>query len=350
MSSAFYPLGMKSYNNHVNQGGYKSWKGTQTPVGLTSGTIRPLTNNDPTNDSNPGFGLPRPIKHARKGRGFDYTVLVADGNQYKEVLMNRINKSSTTGNLVSQLVDQPGGYSITQTTNPTKGIGLVSSYYPNDTYLTENPEPRSQTPAWCCNAEKKARRRVTYASTNIKKNYYTTLQQYRENRCLTFDQRAFNFVAPIGDGKAKPGDPQSTTNLYLANCQPNTDLLGSDKTCKVVVYKPNNYQFAKQGAVDSSTRLLKLNVDTITKGAFTQKNNMLKSKVPACNNPPVLRFQNKQACRSSQPVLPTDPITLATSNIAFGDTGPPDISMESYQGYWHGKLNFSFNEQDSELY
>ncbi len=41
MSSAFYPLGMKSYNNRVKQGGYKSWKGAGVPVGITSGTIRP---------------------------------------------------------------------------------------------------------------------------------------------------------------------------------------------------------------------------------------------------------------------------------------------------------------------
>ena len=477
----YYPLGMKSYNNYVNQGGYKSWKGPQTPMGLTSGTIRPLTNNDPTNDSNPGFGLPRPIKHHRKGRGFNYKVLVADGNNYKEVDMNRLNRSSTTGNLVSQLIDQPGGFNRTEEKNGQ--IKMVMSYYPNDAYLTENPEPRSQTPAWCCNAEKKARRRVTYASTNLKKNYFTTLQQYRENRCLTYDQRAFNF-AEGNPNIGKPGGPEATNSTYYANCQPNTEMnigdpsaffdsllskriitqeqydrfktvslydqldemvkllpvgameqlqsnwqqflieidtnhdgkitydellqvlpegytieqlnarfdtvdinknrlydfedilyivigneydffgfqpyprtnisfddiyrylntlssdiranamnsLNVDKRCTAVVYKPNNYQFAKQGAVDSSTRLLKLNVDTITKCAFTQKNNMLKSKVPACNNPPVLRFQNKQACRSSQPILATAPSYFTE----------PDVSVRLQ--------NFSFNEQHSELY
>jgi hypothetical protein len=440
----YYPLGMKSYNNYVNQGGYKTWKGTNTPTGLTSGTIRPLTNNDPTNDANPGFGLPRPIKHHRKGRGFNYTVLVADGNNYKEVYMNRLNRSSTTGNLVSQLIDQPGGFNRTEEQNGQ--IKMVMSYYPNDAYLTENPEPRSQTPAWCCNAEKKARRRVTYANTNLKKNYFTTLQQYRENRCLTYDQRSFNFAE--GGREAKPGAPESTNSTYYANCQPNTEMnigdpsaffdsllvkriitqeqydrfktvslydqldemvkllpavsmeqyqtvwqqildrfdtnqdgritydellefgitpnyntieefnsdfesvdinknrlydfdeflyfiigaqydffgfqpyprtnisfddiyrylntlpsdiranalneLNSDKRCTAVVYKPNNYQFAKQGAVDSSTRLLKLNVETITKSAFTNNVNLPKNKVPQCT--PSMRYQNKQSC------------------------------------------------------
>ena len=35
--------------------------------------------------------------------------------------------------------------------------------------------------------------------------------------------------------------------------------------CKLVVYKPNNSQYAQQGAVSSSTRILKLNVTTIEK-------------------------------------------------------------------------------------
>ena len=42
--------------------------------------------------------------------------------------------------------------------------------------------------------------------------------------------------------------------------------------CQLVVYKPNNYQFAKQGAVSSSTRNLKLNVDTISTNAASINN------------------------------------------------------------------------------
>jgi hypothetical protein len=39
------------------------------------------------------------------------------------------------------------------------------------------------------------------------------------------------------------------------------------KGCAQVYYKPNNPQFAKQGSVSSSTRILKLNVDTISTAA-----------------------------------------------------------------------------------
>ena len=78
MSSAFYPLGMNSkpasgYNHDSTTYNkqYSTWKGTgvnSNPVGTAPGHIRPLTNNDPGNVFQTGFGLPRPIKHFRKGR------------------------------------------------------------------------------------------------------------------------------------------------------------------------------------------------------------------------------------------------------------------------------------------
>ena len=146
MSSAFYPLGMKSYNNNTNQGRYISWKGTgvfSNPVGITAGNIRPLTNNDPLNNSNVGFGLPRPIKHYRKGRSINSNNGVA---------------SSTGGSLIKQMIDNPGGYNIFLNTvnetsniinlnnncNTCAGIGVISDWMPI-TNLTEKPETTTQT-------------------------------------------------------------------------------------------------------------------------------------------------------------------------------------------------------------
>jgi len=51
------------------------------------------------------------------------------------------------------------------------------------------------------------------------------------------------------------------------------------KGCSQVYYKPNNPQFAKQGGVSSSTRTLKLTVDTINTNAYKQRK--LKSGNPA---------------------------------------------------------------------
>jgi hypothetical protein len=422
MSTAFYPLGMKTYNNHVPQGGYKTWKGTgvfSNPVGVTASHIRPLTNNDMGNVFQTGFGLPRPMKHYRKGRVIPaQDIMVEDPNnpgQYFETSlinynMNRIVKSSKGASLgggagglglLNQMLDNPGGYivkqnSLDETTGENQlnkdcatceGVGIVATYYPNTPYLTENPEANTQNKVLCCNAQKKALRRVLPANTNLKKNYYTTHTQYLQNRCQTYQQKAFNFQTNTPNSvNVKPGSPLALLNTYFANCQPNGEIyeateialinkmlsiMGSEGIltpdeiaafkelndytfdnlfnylkglnnetaiaffidfinnpyygvpfagpnnpvgCKLVVYKPNNPQFAKQGAVSSSTRMLKLNVSTIqTNAASLNRNNVnlvnsvnntvtpenttiFKNKAPTCNNPSIIRFQNKKSC------------------------------------------------------
>jgi len=261
MSSAFFPLGM---NNNLNPQGYVPWKGIN-PIGSTPGTIRPLTNNDPTNNSSTGFGLPRPIKHARLGR--DVSA------EHK-----RLNKSSGTGTLVKQMIDIPGGFTVAggyntvlqnqraTTANSGVGIKIVTSNFINQNNLTEKPPigggSIAQPPCYnvhannapsfsFCNPEKNARRRAMGASTNLSKKYFTRLEEYRFAKCKTFVQNEANFKNYDGtvDG-----------------------IKYEEVGCPCVVYKPNNQQFSQQGAVDSSTRTFKLNVDTITTNAASLKN------------------------------------------------------------------------------
>jgi hypothetical protein len=408
MSSAFYPQGMNSWNNRLPQGGYKTWKGRglfSNPVTVTSTHIRPLTNNDPGNVFPTGFGLPRPIKHYRKGTVIPVPipVLVPDPSnpaQYIEQSLidynvNRAVKSSLGSSLgggnggtglISQLIDTPGSFivkdnqpfnsnqyndvgilndpefpetnKIDNACTTCEGIGGVSGWYPINN-LTEKPEPNVTNPLLCCNQQRKARKRVLGANTNVKKNYYQTTDMYLYNRCQTFQQRQFNFIRgpidqtildlflkyPFVTAKileySKPGDPLSIVNYYVAQCNPNftietaveiafinelsksllaagyisqpiyLSLLNSTsvqqfisqlqgiltteqykivieylyqlaanpyngsvvagpsnpKGCAQVFYKPNNPQFAQQGGVSSSTRILKLNVDTISTAA-----------------------------------------------------------------------------------
>jgi hypothetical protein len=465
MSSAVYPLGMNSmpssgynHNSTYYNKQYATWKGTGAnsfPVGTASGHIRPLTNNDPGNIFPTGFGLPRPIKHFRKGRVIppqpvegvpniivnspkgDNTLTINENALINYNLNRYVSSSKGTSlgggfggsGLLNDMQDKPGAYIVKL--NPPgetdgvqqmddncktcEGVGIVASYKPNVRNLLENPEPNTTNRILCCNQEKNAKQRVIYASTNLKKNYYTTTKQYLQNRCKTYEQKAFNFlshrtngVGPydnnnpyyIATNGAKPGGPLSIDSTYLANCQLNTQLYeGSElafiykmlgimlneniitqteadefndtginsipgfydwiqglpeqqKTaalvvfevfinnpysgmppsgptnpagCQLTVYKPNNYQFAKQGAVSSSTRMLKLNVDTISTNAASIQNynntgqflvtanqlyvgdanntkNLMKNKVPACNTPWPLNFsqsgkhQNKKFC------------------------------------------------------
>jgi hypothetical protein len=475
MSSAFYPLGMKSYNNHVPQGGYKTWKGTgvlSNPVGVTASHIRPLTNLDPGNIFPTGFGLARPLKQYRKGRVIPYTgpLIIKNANNEIETIessliqynLNRLVKSSKGQSLgggfggrglINQMMDTPGSYLVKQNSyneinntselNNTcvtcQGVGIIDNYYPNNTYLTNNPAVSTTNLPLCCNEQRKAIRRVLPASTNLKKNYYTTLQQYRQNRCQTYNQRVFNFQSntllnnadsttnsynddvEIVSKFSKPGDPLSYLNLYFANCYPNGEILETSevylidsfililknknllttqqiddfykekiitlsqlnnyiqtvlpeenkkeilllleefiynpyygvpiegptnpKGCKLVVYKPNNYQFAQQGAVSSSTRILKLNVDTIntnyatfnknSEGVKYTPNNLinytktdipfvLKNKSSKCGNPPIFPYQNHKACYLNQeyatpntPNILNQPVAFTTRQSAF---------------------------------
>ena len=461
LGTSFYPVGMGRPGNLRNQGGYKTWKGSNVdsnPTGIAHGHIRPLTNLDPGNIFPGPFGKPRPLKQYRKGRVIpNVDIITLDKEKEgtyisgKKVYLaesevgliqynlNRSVKSSKGtslgggfggSGLLNEMQDKPGSYLVKQ--NPVyetdealqinkdcstcQGVGIVDTYYPNIPYLTENPEANTQNNVWCCNQEKFALKRVIYASTNLKKNYYTTHKQYLQNRCNTYTQKAFNFETynPINlleiqnsenpaltaalIKSSKPGSPLSVTNTYFANCQPNAELekateinlvvalldilrsrnmitreeydifinknilkfrdlyeylqsLPNEESkaavalfvsyinnpyigvpfsgpsnptgCKLVVYKPSNPQFAKQGAVESSTRTLKLNVTTIEKNAASYYTNpagkyigkstasdLVFSNVPflyknksakSCDRPPLnfhpTTFQNKKACR-----------------------------------------------------
>jgi hypothetical protein len=402
MSSAFYPLGMNSWNNRLPQGGYKSWKGTgiySNPIGITSSHIRPLTNNDPGNVFPTGFGLARPLKHFRRGSVIP-TLLSSTTNPELLQIQYNINRAVKSSNgsslgggnggtgLISQMIDTPGSFivkdnkindinKIDKECNTCQGVGIVSNWYPINN-LTEKPQPNVTNPLLCCNQQRKAIQRVLPTSTLVKKNYYQTNYMYLYNRCQTFKQRQFNFISGTIDEDilniikqypfvslkileyAKPGSPLSLVYLYVAQCNPNStiqigveiefitfilesllqkniiteseyltlnnlnptsinELISILKTtlqsiqfelaltylyevasypyndsilsgptnpkgCKRVYYKPNNPQYATQGGVSSSTRILKLNVDTISTNASTYKNrNLGKQKGGECN-------------------------------------------------------------------
>ena len=408
MSTAFYPTNMRQqssggYSNKstLENIPYISWKGIgifSNPIGVTSTHIRPLTNKDPGNIFPTGFGLPRPLKQYRKGTVIPINFINSlSSNQNIEEIekklieynVNRAVKSSISSSLgggnggtglISQMIDIPGFFTVKENnmTNDIKGtnidnectncngVGIVSDWMPINN-LTEKPEINVVNPLLCCNQQRKAYQRVLPTNTNINKNYYQTTYMYLYNRCQTFKQRQFNFIAGPIDKKleqlfltypfvtakileySKPGDPLSIINLYVAQCNPNftvekgveigfinylSQLLlesqfisqdeyntlietsslsvqtfisslqniltneqykilidylyqlaanpyngsvvsgpSNSRGCSQVYYKPNNPQFAKQGGVSSSTRTLKLTVDTINNIAYKQRKN-----------------------------------------------------------------------------
>ena len=458
LGTSFYPVGMGRPGNLRNQGGYKTWKGTavnSNPTGIAAGHIRPLTNLDTGNIFPGPFGKPRPLKHYRKGRVItNVAIITLDKDKegqfiYKDKTyipeaevgliqynLNRSVKSSKGtslgggfggSGLLNELQDKPGSYLVKQNplteTNQAlqinedcatcQGVGIVDTYYPNEYYLTENPEPNTQNKILCCNQEKFALKRVIYANTNLPKKYYTTHKQYLQNRCKTYNQKAFNFetynainAAEIASSQnpaltaalikaSKPGDPLSITNTYFANCQPNAEIVTASEInlihaildillnknaiskeqydafiannefkltilfqylqnlpngskskaldifiafvnnpyygvprsgpnnpigCKLTVYKPNNPQYAQQGAVDASTRILKLNVTTIEKNAASYYKTSLGKNKPSqsCERPPLnfrpTTYQNKKACNYVRKPDYFTPVSQASPN------------------------------------
>ena len=215
MSTAFFPTNMRSMpaggkNNRSTYENipYVPWKGTgvfSNPVGTAPSHIRPLTNNDTGNVflsgsfpsrvyANVRNFNPRPLKQYRKGRVVpsvpitgvpdlvapspydkNLTVNIRE-NDLINYNMNRFvvsSKGQSLGGgaggsgLIDDLQDTPGSYVVKQ--NPIdeinesnqldrdcktcEGVGIISSYYPNNTYLTENPEPNTTNPVLCCNEQ-----------------------------------------------------------------------------------------------------------------------------------------------------------------------------------------------------
>lgn len=417
MSSSLYDTNLfGSYNNSVNQGKIDSWKGVgiySFQSGNMAKDTRPYWNKDYTNDTQGAFGKPRPLKHFRKARVIPQFINIQspeDSSQYIEIDLNepRIVRSAVLNNMTTQMNWIPGGYSIvpnspTEIGNFEKSVKdcvncnattVVSNWKPTAN-LTEKPEPNTQSRMLCCNDEYKARRRVRPPSTLTQRNYYVNNKQYLQNRCITFNQRQFNFIRgtqlspeivnsilntvianPENIQKlistAKPGSPLSYFNIYVAQCVPNgqileatiitiisslilglrvADIISSDeydllvsmnftsfeafinfyktnfpetqanaignyvflvidsnKTlseilegptgstglgCQKTYYKPNNSQFATQGGVMASLRTLQLNVNTIEKNYWQNKNNF---DINNSNNVKSNNCNNKKKC------------------------------------------------------
>ncbi len=249
-----------------------NWKGLPNVQASVAGTMRPTTG--PVS----GFGMAHPINHYRLGRDLNTSI------------ESRVNRSTRGGNLIKQMMDIPGGYSVSTIPTPDlRAVNVSTSFsMKNKTFLTDNPTAETQTQTRCCNQEYKAKRRVLPANTIIKPvtkylhnvevedededelkkaPYYTSLQEYRESNCQTFDQNSY----PNKSG------------------------------CNCVVYKPNNKQYSNQGAVSSGARLLRLNVETITNSKHNYNANRLCNH---CDSRDRFILKNKVAgCVKSSPCL-----------------------------------------------
>ena len=175
-------------------------------------------------------------------------------------------------------MNQPNGYLISHASVKN---GIVETLDINLTSnLTDRPGTCSSltTHGVCLDPAKNALNRCR-SSGNLKKTYnvnrnndtyYTSSKQYLESRNRLFAQNQFNYMKQ-GDLNALPGSAASDNNLYAVQGQNHcSDTNGSSYV--PVYYKPNNYNYAQQGAVSSSSRITRLKYNTITTNALAYRN------------------------------------------------------------------------------
>ena len=241
---------------------YVSWKGESSNSAVPTWS-RPLPIYD-KKDNGPSFKA-RPIKHWRK----------------------QLNPRAYSGRGragVGMPMDTPGGsvYLGSDSTNcivcnsndPTddsNSAGLKENILyeknlelPNKDFKFLNGNTYFKSVACvACNPEANV---IKSATTILNKNYYTDSRAYLRAKGKTYEQkltgnRADNVNYFDANGKlawpdnSKREGPQVRTIL---DCQGNTA-----SECDITIYKPSNRQFATQGAVSSSARLLRLQINTI---------------------------------------------------------------------------------------
>lgn len=185
----------------------------------------------------------------------------------------------------------------------TKANGLVNTHditlpnnqgeYPGsscDTYLNpQNPNLTNRCISTQNNALKRVRssgiirKKFDSSRSNGNSTYCTDTNQYLESRNRTYEQNTYHLLRK-GDSGNVPGSAASSQNVYasntVANCK-GTDIDALTTAYVPVYYKPSNSRFAEQGAVTSSTRLLRLKYDTITDGGAKLKSSFGKETANA---------------------------------------------------------------------
>ena len=126
----------------------------------------------------------------------------------------------------------------------------------------------------CMDPATNARRRVR-TSGIVKHTYSTTAEQYLYTRNKTFQQNQFQYTQS-GNTSAQAGTAAAANNVYGTQCSPSSWAIynkcsGTTRPYTPVYYKPNNPLFAQQGAVDSSTFILRRKFDTITNNTAQYK-------------------------------------------------------------------------------
>ena len=182
----------------------------------------------------------------------------------KEIASKTIPHNNSRTSTKFDEINSPNGY-LVQTSCKSTGIentldiNLTTNKYDLGSSSCNNS---TQCISTVNNALKRVRSsgmiKRRFDTTRNNDTYYTSNSQYLYNRNMTFQQNQYNFLKS-GDPSSIPGTQSATNNSYAAQ-----GINHCKSSYVPTIYKPNNSEFAQQGGVSSSTRLLRKKYDTIT--------------------------------------------------------------------------------------
>ena len=284
---------------------------TTTANSVVPGLHRPNTNGVPSNIHQHDFDGPefkaRPIKHWRRqlvpttintGSGISgpSQPIGSSGQRNATVglLMDRPGAVTYVGDASCECVQQPGNsYTISEhflEVPKNKGTIVENQGVINNGDYEINTGIYS-TRCIGCNPQNNV---IKSASSLLSRAYYSDTTGYLKSRCKTYQQNAsinrtsgVTYLGPNGQhiwatSSANGSQVYQTNDIYKPRVNPHACGGNSSSGASTVIFKPNNYQYSVQGAVDSSTRIEKLKLNTINTNANSLRNAFGNEAASAC--------------------------------------------------------------------
>jgi uncharacterized delta-60 repeat protein len=230
---------------------YIAWKGLATNSAVPSYSRPDLTSGGAHFKANP-------IKHWRK-----QLIPTADSG----------NRNRRAG--VGMPADRPGG--AVYLGDVVANTACLANASPDTTGLKENILNNDNCvydPAKC----NSRRPPIRPSTTLLSKTYYTDHHSYMRSRGNLYDQKltalpvpGITYLDANGHLLTVTGDNATRQTQDCTVACPLGAALQSPPLAGQTIYKPNNAQYAKQGAVDSSDRLTRLKLNTVNKNAASYK-------------------------------------------------------------------------------
>ena len=210
------------------------------------------------------------------------------------LLMDRPGAVSYVGDASCECVQQPGNsYTISEYfLEVPKNKGTIVE----NQGVVDNGDYEINTGIYStrcigCNPQNNV---IKSASSLLSRAYYSDTTGYLKSRCKTYQQNAsinrtsgVTYLGPNGQhiwatSSANGSQVYQTNDIYNPRVNPHACGGSGASGASTVIFKPNNYQYSVQGAVDSSTRIEKLKLNTINTNANSLRSAFGNEAASAC--------------------------------------------------------------------